>query len=82
MSQEEVERLADEEEGPLAEAWEKTVIMGLPRRKRGVHIRLDADVDWFKSQEPGYQTRMVLRAFMEAALTRRAQPGDLSQRER
>jgi uncharacterized protein (DUF4415 family) len=58
-----VQRLADEEEGPLPEGG------GLPPRKRGVHIRLDADVvDWFKSQGPGYQTRMnaVLRAFMGA----------------
>jgi uncharacterized DUF497 family protein len=30
MTQEEVERLADEEEGPLPEGWEKTVIIGLP----------------------------------------------------
>jgi hypothetical protein len=44
MSQEEVERLADEEEGPLPEGWEKAVIVGLPPRKRGVHVRLDADV--------------------------------------
>lgn len=68
MSQEEVERLADEEEGPLPEGWEKTIIEGLPPRKRGVRMRLDADViDWFKSQGRDYQARMnaALREFME-----------------
>ena len=69
MPQEEVERLADEEEGPLPEGWESTIIIGLPPRKRDVHIRLDADVvDWFRTQGRGYQTRInaVLRAFVEA----------------
>ena len=69
MSQEEVERLADEEDGPLPEGWESTVVIGIPRRKQGVHIRLDADVlDWFKARGPGYQTRInaVLRAFVQA----------------
>ena len=71
MSQEEVERLADEEDGPLPEGWEDTVIDGIPERKQGVHIRLDADLlRWFKAQGPGYQTRMnaVLRAYMQARL--------------
>jgi uncharacterized protein (DUF4415 family) len=69
MPQEEVERLADEEDGPLPEGWESTIIIGLPPRKRDVHIRLDADVvDWFRTQGRGYQTRInaVLRAFVEA----------------
>ena len=69
MPQEEVERLADEEDGPLPEGWESTIIIGLPPRKRDVHIRLDADVlDWFRAQGRGYQTRInaVLRAFVEA----------------
>ena len=69
MPQEEVERLADEEEGPLPEGWESTIMIGLPPRKRDVHIRLDADVlDWFRAQGRGYQTRInaVLRAFVEA----------------
>lgn len=75
MPQAEVERLADEEEGPLPEGWEQTVVTGLPRRKRDVHIRLDADViDWFRSRGKGYQTRInaVLRAFVDAR--RRANP--------
>jgi uncharacterized protein (DUF4415 family) len=69
MPQEEVERLADEEEGPLPEGWESTIIIGLPPRKRDVHIRLDADIlDWFRAQGRGYQTRInaVLRAFVES----------------
>lgn len=42
---------------------------GLPQRKQGVHIRLDADIlAWFKSLGPGYQTRInsVLRSFVQA----------------
>ena len=69
MPQEEVDRLADEEDGPLPEGWEKTIVLGIPEPKQGVHIRLDADVlRWFKAQGPGYQTRInaVLRAFMAA----------------
>lgn len=69
MPQEEVERLADEEDGPLPEGWEKTIMIGLPPRKQDVHIRLDADVlDWFRAQGRGYQTRIntVLRAFVES----------------
>lgn len=77
MSQEEADRLAEEEDGPLPEGWEKTIVLGMPEPKQGVHIRLDADVlRWFKSQGPGYQTRInaVLRAFMAAR--RRAGPAE------
>jgi uncharacterized protein (DUF4415 family) len=66
-SQEEVERLADEEDGPLPEGWEKTVIMGLPPGKDAVKLRIDRDVlAWFRQSGRGYQTRMnnVLRAFV------------------
>lgn len=47
---------------------------GLPQsgRKEAISLRLDPDVlDWFKTQGPGYQTRMntVLRAYMDAAST-------------
>ena len=69
MSQDEADRLADEEDGPLPEGWEKTIVLGIPEPKQGVHIRLDADVlRWFKAQGPGYQTRINagLRAFMAA----------------
>ena len=69
MPQAAVERLADEEDGPLPEGWESTVEIGLPPRKHDVHIRLDSDVlDWFRANGPGYQTRInaVLRAFVAA----------------
>ena len=68
MSQAEIESLADNDEGSLPEGWESSVIMGLPPRKKDVHIRLDADIlDWFKSHGTGYQTRInaVLRSFVQ-----------------
>ena len=68
MSQAEVERLADKDEGPLATAWESTVMVGLPPAKQDIHIRLDGDIlDWFKARGRGYQTRInaVLRAFVQ-----------------
>jgi uncharacterized protein (DUF4415 family) len=45
---------------------------GLPQsgRKEAISLRLDHDVlDWFKTQGPGYQTRMnaVLKAYMEVS---------------
>jgi len=48
--------------------WTKA-IMGLPPRKKDIHIRIDSDVlYWFKQTGEGYQTRMnnVLRAFFES----------------
>jgi uncharacterized protein (DUF4415 family) len=68
MSQAEVERLAEEEDGPLPAGWETTVEVGLPRAKEAVHIRLDADVlAWFRAIGPGYQTRInaVLQSFVK-----------------
>jgi uncharacterized protein (DUF4415 family) len=69
MPQSEVERLADEEDGPMPEGWEKSIIEGPILRKQPVHIRLDADIlDWFRTRGPGYQTRInaVLRAYVQA----------------
>ena len=69
MSQEEADRLADEEDGPLPLGWADNIIIGHPPMKEDVHIRLDKDVlDWFKSRGKGYQTRInaVLRAFVES----------------
>jgi uncharacterized protein (DUF4415 family) len=69
ISQAEVERLADKDEGPLAAGWESTVIVGLPPAKQDIHIRLDGDIlDWFKARGRGYQTRInaVLRAFVQS----------------
>lgn len=68
ISQAEVERLADEDEGRLPEGWEGTVDIGVPVPKQAVNMRLDADVlAWFRARGPGYQTRInsVLRAFVQ-----------------
>ena len=69
MSLDEVERLADEEEGALPEGWEKTVVLGLPPGKDAVKLRIDRDVlAWFRGTGKGYQTRInnVLRAYVES----------------
>jgi uncharacterized protein (DUF4415 family) len=60
------------------EAKVKHIVRGIARRglrpvpaKTSIALRVDADVlEWFKSQGPGYQTRInaVLRAFKEASL--------------
>jgi uncharacterized protein (DUF4415 family) len=71
MSQEEVERLADEEDGPLPKGWEKTITLELPLGKEAIKLRVDKDVlGWFRGTGKGYQTRMnnVLRAFVLAHL--------------
>ena len=68
MSQAEVERLADKDEGPMSAGWESTVMVGLPPAKQDIHIRLDGDIlDWFKARGRGYQIRInaVLRAFVQ-----------------
>jgi uncharacterized protein (DUF4415 family) len=68
MSQKEVERLADRDEGPLPDNWESQVMVGLPAAKQDIHIRLDGDIlEWFKAHGRGYQTRInaVLRAFVQ-----------------
>ncbi len=68
MSQAEVERLANKDEGLLAPDWESAVMVGMPPAKQDIHIRLDGDIlDWFKARGRGYQTRInaVLRAFVQ-----------------
>ena len=60
------------------EAKATHIVRGIARRglkpippKASIALRVDADVlEWFRSQGPGYQTRMnaVLRAFKEASL--------------
>ncbi len=69
MARDDIERLADEEDGALPAGWESTVDVGLPERRQPIHIRLDPEVlRWFKAHGPGYQTRInaVLRAFVQA----------------
>jgi len=60
------------------EADVKHIVRGIVRRglkpasgKASISLRVDADVlKWFKSQGPGYQTRInaVLRAFKDASV--------------
>jgi uncharacterized protein (DUF4415 family) len=67
IPQADVERMADEDDGPLPEGWEDTVILGIPEPAKAVSIRIDAAVlRWFKGQGRGYQTRInkVLRGFV------------------
>jgi uncharacterized protein (DUF4415 family) len=58
----------------LGEAfWRKAQVV-MPRGKKAVNLRLDADVlDWFRAQGPGYLTRMnaVLRSYFEAKQARK-----------
>lgn len=61
------------EDAPEAESlgedfWKDAKVV-MPRTKQAISLRVDADVlDWFKSQGPGYLSRMnaVLRSFVEA----------------
>lgn len=58
---------ADPDEHLTDEAFWKDAKVVLPRRKKVVTIRLDADLlDWFRRQ-PGYQTRInaILRSYMK-----------------
>jgi hypothetical protein len=68
MSQEEVERLADEEDGPLPEGWESTIILG-PARKRDVHPPRCRYPRLAPRAGKGYQTRInaVLRPLSKPA---------------
>jgi uncharacterized protein (DUF4415 family) len=55
--------------------WTKAIMIGLPPRKKDIHIRIDSDVlYWFKQSGEGYQTRInsVLRAFVLAPRRRGA----------
>jgi uncharacterized protein (DUF4415 family) len=48
--------------------WRRAELQ-MPRPKKAVYVRLDADVvEWLKSKGKGYQTRMnaMLRALMES----------------
>lgn len=72
MSEEEIERMAAEDEDNPAtisdDEWAHATI-GLPPLKAVVHATLDQDVvDFFKRGGRGYATRMnaVLRRYMEA----------------
>ena len=62
------------EAGSLGESFWKDARVVMPGVKKAINIRVDADVlDWFKSQGPGYLTRMnaVLRTYYEAKRARK-----------
>ena len=53
--------------------WRRAELQ-MPRPKKGIYVRLDADViEWLKSKGKGYQTRMnaMLRVLMESDRLRR-----------
>ena len=53
----------------LGEAFWRLAARRMPTPKKGIYVRLDADVlAWLKSKGKGYQTRMnaMLRALMES----------------
>jgi uncharacterized protein (DUF4415 family) len=61
---------ADPDAAPvLDEEWFRTAQLVMPQPKAPISIRVDREVlDWFKSQGPGYQSRMnaVLAAYVKA----------------
>lgn len=67
LTYEEIEASVDfEDEGTFD--WSQAQ-PGMPPLKRQLTVRLDQDIiDWFKTQGPGYQTRMnaVLRSYVNA----------------
>jgi uncharacterized protein (DUF4415 family) len=72
MTDEEIEQkgLEQLEEDGIPADWYLTAVAVRPDAKKLISLRLDSDVvEWFRSQGPGYQTRInaVLRAFMKHA---------------
>ena len=66
---------SDPDFSDVPEDWYKSAKAVMPTPKKLLSLRLDSDVvDWFKSQGPGYQTRInaVLRAFVQQTAKRRA----------
>ena len=72
MTEEELEAViaSDPDEAGLQhnlDNWDN-VIIGFPKPKRQITVRLDGDIiEWFKATGKGYQTRMnaVLRSYVE-----------------
>ncbi len=78
LSEDEIERLADEDEDNPAtvsdDEWAHATI-GLPPAKTAIHATFDRDVvEFFKRGGRGYSTRMnaVLRRYMEAQQAKKA----------
>ncbi len=74
MTDEEIERNGEEDlrEHGIPLDWYVDAVAVRPDPKKLISLRLDPDVvAWFRSQGPGYQTRInaVLRAYMQHATT-------------
>jgi len=74
MTDDEIERNgeADLREHGIPLDWYVDAVLVRPEPKKLISLRLDPDVvEWFRSQGPGYQTRInaVLRAYMQHATT-------------
>jgi uncharacterized protein (DUF4415 family) len=70
---------------PLDDEFFRTAELLMPRPKRAISLRLDADLlDWLRTQGPGYQSRInaVLRAYMEAKRRAERPPTGLEGRDR
>ncbi len=68
MTEAELEASINAEDDVMPIDW-GTVIIGLPDKKKDIHIRLDADLlDWLKKDGKGYQTRInsILRSYMQS----------------
>ena len=83
MTEEELEAAiaSDPDEAGWEYDWDN-VIIGFPKPKRQVTVRLDGDIiEWFKETGKGYQTRMnaVLRSYVE---TQKRQELERRKRER
>ena len=70
VTEEEVERLAAEEQAELGidPDWMEQATLVYPRPKERVTVRLDPEIlEWLKAQGRGYQTRInaILRAYVE-----------------
>lgn len=61
---------ADPDAAPVLDSdWFADAELVLPQPKRAISLRVDADVlDWYRSQGPGYLSRMnaILRGYAEA----------------
>jgi len=72
MKTSEIRLTADHPEAKTAHIMRGIVRRGLQplKSKTSISLRLDSDLlDWYKSQGPGYQTRInaVLRAYKDAS---------------
>lgn len=78
VREDEIEETSPEELASLPDDFWDEAELVLPVAKQAISLRVDEDVlDYFRSQGPGYQTRMnaVLRSYMERAVGRARRSG-------